>query len=269
MLKEMKLYNDITIPIMGFGTWQIDNAITKKTIKDALKIGYRHIDTAIMYNNQKEVGEGIKESQVKRSNLFITSKIPAEVKTYNEAKENIKLSLQNLGLNYIDLMLIHAPRPFEEMNSLENRYYEENLQVYKALEEAYEEGIIKAIGVSNFDVLDLKNIIDNANIKPMVNQIEFNIYHKPWDIIEFCQKEGIVVEAYSPIALAKKIESDKIKKMARKYNATISQLCLQFAIQHNTVTISKTTHKEFMKENLFINFNISDEDMNILENISR
>ena len=232
MLKEMKLYNDITIPIMGFGTWQIDNAITKKTIKDALKIGYRHIDTAIMYNNQKEVGEGIKESQVKRSNLFITSKIPAEVKTYNEAKENIKLSLQNLGLKYIDLMLIHAPRPFEEMNSLENRYYEENLQVYKALEEAYEEGIIRAIGVSNFDVLDLKNIIDNANIKPMVNQIEFNIYHKPWDIIEFCQKKGIVVEAYSPIALAKKIESDKIKKMARKYNATISQLCLQFGLLH-------------------------------------
>ena len=167
----MRLNNGKEIPMIGLGTWLINNDKVDQVIKDAVSLGYRHIDTAQAYENEEGIGRGIKECGIAREELFITSKIRAEYKTYDEAKASIDESLKKLGLDYIDLMIIHAPTPWNEFRETDNKYFKENLEVWKALEDAYDEGKVKAIGVSNFHIEDLDNIINNCRIKPMVNQV--------------------------------------------------------------------------------------------------
>lgn len=260
--KKIALYNGVEIPALGAGTWQIPDEIAEDVVRNAIEVGYRHIDTAAAYENESGVGRGIKASGVAREALFVTSKIPAEYKSYELAKETIEKSLKFLQTEYIDLMLIHAPRPWDEMSEENGKNYNaENLVVWKALEEGYEDGKIRAIGVSNFSVSDLKNIMNNGKIKPMVNQISFFIGRFPQETIEFCRENDIVAEAYSPIATGALLKDVGIGKMAAKYGVKIPQLCIKYVLQSGLVALPKTTHKEYMEENAALDFEISRQDM--------
>ena len=221
------LSNGNKVPSLAYGTWLIDNKIAAECVKNAIEVGYRHIDTAQAYGNEEGVGIGIRESGIKREELYVTTKVRAEYKTYKEAKESIDASLKRLGLDYVDLILIHCPQPWNEFRG-KKRYFEENIQVWKALEEAYKEGKVKAIGISNFLIDDIQNLENNCEIKPMVNQILCHIGNTPVDVIKYCQENNIVVEAYSPIAHGAALKNKTIAKMADKYGVSIAQLCIKY-----------------------------------------
>lgn len=194
------LNNGVKIPQLGLGTWFIDDSKVADAVKAAVQLGYRHIDTAQAYGNERGVGEGVRTCGVAREDLFVVSKVAAEHKTYEEAKAGIDETLKKMGLDYLDMMIIHSPQPWVEVNQSENRYKEGNRQAWRALEEAYNEGKLKVIGVSNFQIEDLESLVATAKIKPMVNQVLCHISNTPVELIEFCQKSNIAVEAYSPIA---------------------------------------------------------------------
>lgn len=262
------LANGQSIPRFALGTWQISDEDAEGAVKTALEIGYRHIDTAVGYGNEQGVGRGIKASGIAREKIYITSKIPAEVKNYEEAKTVIEQSLERLGVDYLDLMLIHAPRPWSEMYpEAPNRYFEENKAVWKALEEAYQAGKVKAIGVSNFDVDDLQNILSDCEIKPMANQIRIHIGHTPKDVMDLCKAENIQVEAYSPIFTGRLLDNADVAKMAEKYGVSIPQLCVRYVLQLGCIALPKTTKETHMRQNAEVAFEISAEDMEVLAKV--
>ena len=265
--KKLKLSNGIEIPALGLGTWLIEENNAYNAVKDAISVGYRHIDTAEAYGNEEEVGKGIRDSEIPREEIFLTTKLAAEAKDYETAKKCIQESIDKLNLKYIDLMIIHSPQPWNKVNQSDDRYFKGNLEAWKALEEFYKSGKIKAIGVSNFQIEDLENIINNAEIKPMVNQVLCHISNTPIDLIEYCQNNDIVVESYSPIAHGEVLKNEKIKKIADKYNVTVAKLCIKYTLQLETVSLPKTSNKEHMIENGDLDFEISKEDMEILKNI--
>ena len=256
------LSNGNTIPKIALGTWQTSDEDAERVVKYALDIGYLHIDTAIAYGNEVGVGKGMKASGKKRESYFITSKLPAEIKSYDEAVRHINESLERMVTPYIDLMLIHWPRPW--CGDPNKTYNEENLAVWKAFEEAYEAGKLKAIGVSNFSVEDLQNLLDNAKIKPMVNQIRVHIGHVPHELIEFCKTNDILVESYSPNATGRLSAKKEITDMAAKYGVSVSQLANRFDLQLGTLPLPKSVHEEYIKQNTELDFVISDEDMKAL-----
>ena len=258
-MKEFILNNGVKAPALAYGTWLIKNENAANCVKMAIEAGYRHIDTAQAYRNEEGVGEGIRQSGIKREDIFITSKVQAEIKSYKKAKASIDESLKRLGVDYIDLMLIHCPQP----------YFKQNIQVWKAMEEAYKEGKLRAIGVSNFLVDDLENIINNCEIKPMANQILLHIGETPVDVIKFCQENDIVVEAYSPIAHVKALNNKTIQAMADKYNVSVPQLCIKYTLQLDTISIPKASSKEHIEDNMKLNFEISEEDMVELMKLNR
>lgn len=269
MLKEKYvLSNGVEIPKIGLGTWLIENDRVSDAVSEAIKIGYRHIDTAQAYGNEEGVGQGIKTCGVPREELFITTKVAAEIKSYEEAKASIDESLKKLDVDYIDLVIIHCPQPWSEFRGAK-RYFKENIEVWKALEEAYKEGKVKSIGVSNFLIDDLENILNSCEIKPMVNQIHVHIANTPFELIDFCNKNDILVEAYSPIAHGDAVKSKKLKEMADKYNVSVAQLCIRYTLELGLVTLPKTVNKEHMMMNADVDFKISDEDMENLKKLKK
>ena len=259
-MKNFKLSNGNEIPALAYGTWLIKNENAKNCVLMALEAGYRHIDTAQAYGNEEGVGLGIKESGLKREDIYLTTKVQAEHKTYNKAKKSIDGSLKKLGLDYIDLILIHCPQPWILFRS-KRRFFKENIEVWRALEDAYKEGKVKAIGVSNFLIDDLQNIMDHCEIKPMVNQILCHIGNTPMDVIKFCQENDIVVEAYSPIAHGAALKDKAIQEMANKYGVSVAQLCIKYTLQLDTISIPKASSKEHIEDNAKLDFEISEEDM--------
>lgn len=258
------LRNGIKIPVLGLGTWFIDDDKADKAVISAVKIGYRHIDTAQAYGNERGIGAGVKACGIPREELFITSKVAAEAKTYDAAAKSIDETLQKMELDYIDLMLIHSPQPWAEWRD-EKRYFEENIQVWKALEDAYKAGKIKAIGVSNFLMDDLENLLAHCEIKPMVNQLLIHIGNTPAELIAYCQEQDIVVEAYSPIAHGEALKNETIVEMAQKYGVSVPQLCIKYVLNLGTVALPKTANVEHMQNNANLNFEISNEDMDVLK----
>ena len=256
----MKLYNGNEIPDIGYGTWLIKNEDACKCCLMALESGYRHIDTAQAYGNEVGVGEALKKTNLKRDDIYVTTKVQAEIKNYKDAKKSIDDSLKRLGLDYVDLILIHCPQPWALFRG-KRRFFEENIEVWRALEEAYKEGKTKAIGVSNFLIDDLENIMNNCEIKPMANQILCHIGNTPMDVIKFCQENDIVVEAYSPIAHGRALNDKNIAKMAEKYGVSIAQLCIKYTLQLETVSLPKASSKEHIEDNMKLDFEISEEDM--------
>ena len=263
-MKFQTLCNGIKIPVLGLGTWFIDDDKADKAVISAVKIGYRHIDTAQAYGNERGIGAGVKACGIPREELFITSKVAAEAKTYDAAAKSIDETLQKMELDYIDLMLIHSPQPWAEWRD-EKRYFEENIQVWKALEDAYKAGKIKAIGVSNFLMDDLENLLAHCEIKPMVNQLLIHIGNTPAELIAYCQEQGIVVEAYSPIAHGEALKNETIVEMAQKYGVSVPQLCIKYVLNLGTVALPKTANVEHMQNNANLNFEISNEDMDVLK----
>lgn len=262
--KTIKLLNDMDIPIVGFGTWLIENEHVSQAVQNAIECGYRHIDTAQNYKNEEGVGEGIRLSKINRQDLFITTKVRARHKDYETALKSIDESLNKLQLDIVDLILIHDVKVWEERDK-DYRYEKENREVWRALEKAYQDKQVKAIGVSNFEIVDLKNIIDHATIKPMVNQIKVHIGNTPFELIEYCQKNGIVVEAYSPIGHGDLLKNESLIEMAKKYDVSVAQLAIRYTLQLGCVTLPKASSKEHIQNNAQLNFVISDEDMNDLK----
>lgn len=267
MMNEFfELSNGLKIPKVGLGTWLIDNDKVEEVVECALKVGYRHIDTAQAYGNEEGVGKAIRKSNIARQDLFITSKVVAEAKTYQEAYDSINETLNKMGLDYLDLMIIHSPQPWQEFRD-DNRYFKENKEVWKALETAYQEGKVKAIGVSNFLKDDLENILNSCQIKPMVNQILTHISNTKTELIKFCKENDILVEAYSPIAHGAILKNENIIAMANKYNVLVARLCIRYIIQLGLVALPKASSKEHLIDNLKIDFEISKEDMEALKSI--
>lgn len=267
MLNECyELNNGVKIPKLGLGTWLIDNDKVVDVVKDALEVGYRHIDTAQAYENEEGVGKAIRESDIPREEIFVTSKIAAEEKTYDDAYQSIGESLKKLGLDYLDLMIIHSPEPWAEFRG-EKRYFEENKEVWRALETAYKEGKVKAIGVSNFLKDDLENILSSCEIKPMVNQILTHISNTKTELIDFCKEQGILVEAYSPIAHGAALKNETLINMAEKYHVSVAQLCIRYVLQLGLVALPKASTKEHIVDNSKVDFKISEDDMNTLKNM--
>ena len=263
------LSNGVKVPQLALGTWLIDADKAADAVRAAIDIGYRHIDTAQAYANEHGVGEGIRTSGVKREDIFVTTKVAAEHKDYKTASEGIDNSLKEMGLDYIDMMIIHSPQPWVEVNQSENRYYEGNLEAWRALTDAYKAGKLRAIGVSNFIQGDIENIWNNAEEKPMVNQVLCHITNSPLELIDYCHNKGIAMEAYSPVAHGEAMKIAAIADMAKKYGVSVPQLCIRYDIQLGMIVLPKTANPEHMKSNADIDFAISDEDMEILKNLER
>ncbi len=258
------LSNGVKIPKLGLGTWFIDNTSASEAVRQAVSIGYRHIDTAQAYQNEVGVGNGIQTCGVPRGDIFVTSKVAAEAKSYETAAKSITTSLEKTGLDYIDMMIIHSPQPWAEWRG-EKRYDDENKEVWRALEDAYTAGNLKAIGVSNFLVDDLENVLAGCAIKPMVNQILTHVGNTPMELIRFCQDNGILVEAYSPIAHGEALRNEQIAAMADKYRVSVAQLCIKYVLELGAVALPKTANPSHMKDNAMLDFSISEEDMELLK----
>lgn len=267
--EAFELNNGVKIPKLALGTWLIDDDKASKAVEEAIKIGYRHIDTAQAYGNERGVGEGVRNSGIPRKDIFVTSKVAAENKSYESAMASIDESVNKMNIDYIDMMIIHSPQPWMEVNQSENRYYEENKEVWRALEDALNAGKVRAIGVSNFLEKDLKSLSPSCKIKPMVNQILAHISNTPLELIKYCQDNGIVVEAYSPVAHGEAMKNPVIAKTAEKYGVSVPQLCIKYDLQLDMVVLPKTANPEHMKSNSELDFTISDEDMELLQNIER
>lgn len=255
------LNNGAVIPQFGLGVYQINgDEATRKACLEAFDIGYRHIDTAQAYQNEAGVGEGVRTCGVKRSELFVTSKVAAEHKSYEAASRSIDETLRVTGLDYLDMMIIHSPQPWAEWRGAK-RYFEENKEAWRALEDAYKAGKLRAIGVSNFLVDDLESLLPSCTIKPQVNQVLAHIGSVPEAVVDFSEKQGILIEAYSPIAHGKILDAAEIKTAAQKYGVTPAQLCIRYTLQRGFVSLPKTANADHMKSNAEVDFEITKEDM--------
>lgn len=261
------LANGVKIPKIGLGTWFIEDGRAADAVCHAVSIGYRHIDTAQAYGNECGIGKGARMCGIPREELFITSKVAAEHKTYDTARKSIDESIEKMGLDYLDMMIIHSPQPWKEWRS-EKRYFEENKEVWRALEDAYRAGKLKAIGVSNFLTDDLESLLAHCDINPMVNQILAHIGNTPTALIDFCRNQKILVEAYSPIAHGEALKSDVITAMAVGYGVSAAQLCIRYALQMGMVVLPKTENPMHMRDNAELNFSISESDMETLKAVS-
>lgn len=272
MLKENYLLSSgYAIPKIGLGTWQMSEEEAEKATLDALKLGYRQIDTAAAYGNEGGVGRALKGFN--RSELFITTKIKAEIKTADGARESIENSLKLLKTDYIDLMLIHAPMPWDEICYRRprppHRYERENLEVWHVMETYVKLGKIRSIGVSNFEIPDIMNLINNSDTVPTVNQVRCYAGHTPRKAIDFAKEKGILIQAYSPNATGRILADETAKRLAEKYKVTVPQLAIKYDLQLGTQPLPKTTNAEHMRENAELGFEISDGDMAVLENLGR
>ena len=266
--EKFKLSNGVEIPKLGLGTWFINDKDVVTAAKEALKIGYRHIDTAQAYENERGIGEAVRSCGIDRKDLFVTTKLGADVKSYSEAVASIDGSLKALGLDYIDLMIIHSPKPWAEYLK-DDRYFEGNHEAWKALEEAYNSGKIRSIGVSNFQKEDIENILESCTVKPMVNQILAHISNTPKELIQYCDKQGILVEAYSPVAHGELMKNEKVLKMAENYGVSVPQLSIRYCLELGMLPLPKTANPAHMKNNADVDFVISKDDMETLINIKR
>lgn len=262
------LANGVQVPKLGLGTWFIDDAEAAEAVREAVKLGYRLIDTAQAYGNERGVGEGVRTCGVRREELFVASKIAAELKTYEDAAKSIDETLERMGLGYLDQMIIHSPQPWSEFR-VEKRYFEENKEVWRALEDARAAGKVKVIGVSNFLQDDLENLLSSCRVMPMVNQILLHITNTDSALVDFCKAQGIQVEAYSPIAHGEALKNPAIVKMAEKYGVSAAQLCIRYVLQLGAVALPKTADPAHMESNADVDFAISEEDMETLKNMER
>ena len=264
----MILRNGIEIPDIGFGTWNIPyGEDCEKAVFEAIKAGYRHIDTAGAYGNERSVGLGVKAALSeglieKRSDIFITSKLWNTNRSYNKAFRGFDKSMRNLDLDYIDLYLIHWPA-----NKVRYKNPDKvNAVAWQALEELYEEGRAKSIGVSNFLPHHIEELKKSAKVLPMVNQIELHVGYMQEDVVEYNNNNGIITEGYSPLGTGALFENEILREMAEKYQTTVSAICISFLRKRGIIPLPKTTSPDRMSENLGL-IRIDEEDMEILNKL--
>lgn len=258
-MKYIKLNNGLQMPMIGLGVYQLHGNDGEDVILKAIKNGYRLFDTAQMYGNEKMLGNAIKKSPIPREQLFITTKLYSPSNSYEKAKRDIDKSLRELQLDYIDLMLIHEP-------------YSHSIDMYKALEDAYGEGKIKAIGVSNFNQRQYLNLLHHCNIIPAVNQVESHVFYTQKDVLELMNKHGTVMEAWSPLTAnpSRIIHNDTLISIANKYNKTPVQISLKYLLELGIIVIPKTSHEERLIENIdLFDFQFSKMDMKLIETLDK
>jgi diketogulonate reductase-like aldo/keto reductase len=262
--ENFTLSNGVTIPKLGLGTWFIDDAKVAQAVRDAVEIGYRHIDTAEAYENERGVGDGVRSCGVARDEIFVTTKLRAEFKTYAASKAAIDGSLRDLGLDHIDLMIIHSPQPWVQFKD-GDPFFEGNLEAWRALEDAYKAGKLRAIGVSNFDPIDVDNIIKNGSIKPMVNQVLAHVSNTPFNVMEHGKANGVLIEAYSPVAHGAILNDPNISAMAAGYGVSVAQLCIRYCLELGMLPLPKTANAAHLRENASVDFEIAADDLEALK----
>lgn len=251
------LNNGVKMPLLGFGTYNAEDLVKlSNSIRECIKIGYRHIDTASFYGNEEVIGCALKESDVYRNQIFLANKVWNSEQGYEKTLKAFKNSIEKLKTDYLDLYLIHWPQPL-------------NKETWKALEKLYKEGYIRAIGVSNFTTNHLKELIENAEIMPAVNQIEFHPRLVQKELMVYCKEYNIQLEAWSPLMRGLVFQIPFLQKLAQKYERTISQIVLRWDLQMGVATIPKSTTYTRIRENANIfNFEISKEDMSEIEKLN-
>lgn len=250
----VKLYNDVQMPILGLGVYGMHGEEAERAVTRALELGYRHIDTAALYRNEREVGRAIRASGIPRNEIFVTTKIYPTNFLWTRAA--FQISLEKLGLDYIDLYLIHWPAPAKGI-------------AWKVLEEIYANKLVRSIGVSNYSVAQLEELLSKATIPPAVNQVEFHPFSYRKELLDFCISKHIALEAYSPLSRGKKLGNPVIGEIAERINKTPAQVMLRWAVQHEAIVIPKSVHRERIEENARIfDFEISGRDMGVLDGLS-
>jgi len=263
---HVTLANGVPIPTIGFGTWQIpDGDAAYDAVAAALAAGYRHVDTARAYGNEAAVGRAIADSGIPRDEIFVTTKLPAEVKTYDGAAQSFETSLAALGMDHVDLYLIHAPWPWSAMGT---DHAAGNAEAWRAMAEIYDAGRARAIGVSNFSVADIEKLVAASRITPQVNQIRFFVGNTQDDVTAYCQAHGILVEGYSPLATGAILDNADVRAVATTYGVSVAQLCLRYVVQKSVLPLPKTTTPARMVENAAIDFVISAADMAFLDGLT-
>ena len=266
--ERFTLANGVGIPKIGFGTWLMEKEKEcVASVMYALKHGYTHIDTATDYYNEKFVGKAIKEFSAKREDVFISTKLSGDIKDVSKAERCFKASLKNLQVDYLDLYLIHSPVPWDECGNPKANYDKENLDIWKLMEQWQRQGLVRAIGVSNFSLDDMKNIIDNSEVVPQVNQICYYIGCTQPKVVEFCRKHRIQAVGHSPLANGELLENEDILRIAKKYGKSVPQLCIAFALQNDILPLPKSTHEKYIIANTEVDFAISDADMDYLSSL--
>ena len=266
--ENFTLSNGVEIPKLGLGTWFIDDENAGQAVKDAVAIGYRHIDTAQAYGNEKGVGDGVRACGVKREDIFVTTKLAAEVKSYDAAVSSIDASLQKMGLDYADLMIIHSPQPWAKFGE-EERFFEGNREAWRALEEAYKAGKLRAIGLSNFQRPDIDNILGSCSVTPMVNQILAHVSNTPKALIQYSKDKGMLVEAYSPVGHGELLKNQELAEMAKRIGVSVPRLCIRYTLQLDLLPLPKTANPDHMRDNADVDFVISEADMEQLKNMEQ
>ncbi|MEI0528343.1 aldo/keto reductase [Brachyspira intermedia] len=252
------LNNGYNIPCIGFGTWQTpDGETAVNSVIEAIKSGYKHIDTAAIYGNENSIGKAIKESGINRDELFITSKVWNKDRGYKTTLAAFEKTINDLQIDYLDLYLIHWPASANKFNDWDNI----NLETWKAMTELYKAGKIKSIGVSNFMPHHLKSLME-TEVKPMVDQIEFHPGFMQEETFKYCNDNNILVEAWSPLGTGKMLNNETLKTISSKYNKSVAQICIRWCLQNNALPLPKSVTASRIKENTEIfDFVISDEDM--------
>lgn len=260
-MQTYKLMNERELPMIGFGTYKSVNGDDKSVILQALKQGYRLFDTAAFYDNEEVIGEAVREFGIDRSEIFLTSKVWKGDMGYYETRHAFEESLDKLGTDYLDVYLIHWPRP--EKNP--ENWQEVDIETWKAMEDLYKEGRVRAIGVSNFLPHHLMNLLIHTDISPMINQIEFHPGYMQKAVLDFCKERNILVEAWSPLGRSRVLAEPVLLQMAEKYHKSVAQICLRFALQSGVLPLPKASGAERMKQNMDVfDFVLSEYDMSVL-----
>ena len=260
-----KLSNGVGIPCIGFGTWQTpDGDVAVRSVAAAIEAGYRHIDTAQAYGNEESVGKGIRESGIDRKDLFVTTKLWNSNHSYKLTMRTFEESMNKLGLDYLDLFLIHWPNPI----AFRDHWQEANAESWKAMEELYEAGKIRAIGVSNFRPHHIEEILKTAKVAPMVNQIRLCPGDTQDETVDWCREHGMVLEAYSPLGIGQIFEVPEMQKLAEKYHRSIAQVCIRWSLQRGYLPLPKSVTPSRIQENLKVfDFELSDEDVRLIADL--
>lgn len=262
IMKKQTLNNKTLMPIIGLGTFRSKDEDAYNAVKTALELGYRHIDTAAVYGNEKAVGQAIKDSQVNREDIFVTTKLWNTEQGYESTLKAFNESLEKLGLDYVDLYLVHWFKGYENLEG-----------TWKAFEELYEQGLVKAIGVSNFNVHHIQYLLDRAKIKPMVNQVETHIHLQNQFLQDFCKENGVQLEAYAPLMsqhINDLLNDETMNTIAKKYNKTVPQIAIKWLTEREIVVIPKSINPKRIKENFDIfDFSLTDEDMEKIKSLNK
>ena len=264
-MSTYKLSNGVEIPAIGYGTWQVEDEVAVASVEEAIRAGYRHIDTAQAYGNEKSVGEGIRRSGIAREELFVTTKLTNANHSYDLTMSSFKQSLIDLGLDYVDLFLVHWPCPIQ----VRDRWQDANAETWRAIEELYEDGRIRAIGVSNFHQRHIDALLQTAKVAPMVDQIRLCPGCTQDEVVDYCRKNNILLEAYSPLGRGQVSEVEEINKIASKYGKSASQIAIRWSLDMGFLPLPKSVTPSRIRDNLNVfDFELTKDEVETLKNLT-